>query len=148
MATDGLEVKEGMILPEKTNNIRKGHVIMLGGYPCKVMEMKKSKPGKHGACKTHVVGLDIFTGKKHDEILRGEAQVVVNDKYQQLLLNIEGDQLSTLTDTGETRNDLNMPEGELADKLREAFDGGMQVNVTILKALGREAIIAFAEDKT
>jgi len=48
------EIKEGMLLPEKVNNVKKGSVVMLGGFPCKVVEMKKSKPGKHGSAKTLV----------------------------------------------------------------------------------------------
>ena len=48
------EIKEGMLLPEKVNNVKKGTVVMLGGFPCKVVEMKKSKPGKHGSAKTLV----------------------------------------------------------------------------------------------
>jgi len=147
MATDG-EYKEGMLLPEKTNNIRKGHVVLLDKHPCKVMEMKKSKPGKHGACKTHVVGIDIFTGKKHEEILRGDAQVVVSDKYQLILLNVEGERLSCLTDGGETRDDLNLPDGELGEKLEEAFASGINLQLTVLAALGREIVIDFKEDKT
>ena len=97
---------------------------------------------------TFVVGLDIFTGKKHDEILRDEAQVVVNDKVELLLLNIEGSALSLLTDSGDTRGDLNLPNDELGEKIREKFDEGLQLNLTILRALGREQIVGWAEDKS
>jgi len=142
------DIKEGMLLPEKVNNVKKGTVVMLGGYPCKVVEMKKSKPGKHGSAKTLVVGLDIFTGKKHDEILRDEAQVVVNEKYEQLLLNVEDNQLSVLTETGDTRSDLNLPAGELGEQIRKAFEDGLNINVTILKALGKELVVSWSEDKS
>jgi len=142
------DIKEGMLLPEKVNNVKKGSVVMLACCPCKVVEMKKSKPGKHGSAKTLVVGFDIFTGKKHDEILRDEAQVVVNDKIELLLLNIEGDALSLLTDGGDTRSDLNLPANELGDQIREKFDQGLQLNLTILRALGREQIVAWSEDKS
>jgi len=141
------DIKEGMLLPEKVNNVKKGTVVMLAGCPCKVVEMKKSKPGKHGSAKTLVVGLDIFTGKKHDEILRDEAQVVVNDKIELLLLNVDGDALSLMTDTGETRGDLNLPPGDLGEEIRDKFDEGMQLNLTILRALGREQIMGWYEDK-
>jgi len=142
------DIKEGMLIPEKVNNVKKGMVIMLGGFPCKVMEMQKSKPGKHGACKTRVVGLDIFTGKKHDEILRTEAQVVVHDKIQMLLLNVDGTQLSCLTDQDTTYNDLNLPDGELADQISAKFDEGVQLFVTVLRALGKELVVGWSEDKS
>jgi translation initiation factor 5A len=41
---------------------------MLKGNPCKVIETAISKPGKHGSAKIHVLGMDIFTNKKIDDI--------------------------------------------------------------------------------
>ena len=38
------------------------------GRPCKIVEMSTSKTGKHGHAKVHMVALDIFTGKKLEDI--------------------------------------------------------------------------------
>ena len=38
------------------------------GRPCKIVEMSTSKTGKHGHAKVHLVALDIFTGKKLEDI--------------------------------------------------------------------------------
>jgi len=142
------DIKEGMLLPEKVNNVKKGSVVMLGGYPCKVVEMKKSKPGKHGSAKTLVVGLDIFTGKKHDEILRDEAQVVVNEKYELALVDVDDNRVSLMNDAGEVREDLNLPADETGEEIKEKFAEGLQMKVTILKALGKELIVGWSEDKS
>lgn len=45
----------------KTNN-------WILGRPCKIVEMSTSKTGKHGHAKVHMVALDIFTGKKLEEL--------------------------------------------------------------------------------
>lgn len=41
---------------------------MIKGRPCKIVEMSTSKTGKHGGAKVHLVALDIFTGKKLEEL--------------------------------------------------------------------------------
>lgn len=41
---------------------------MLKQFPCKIVETAIAQPGKHGHSKIHFIGLDIFTGKKHEEI--------------------------------------------------------------------------------
>lgn len=41
---------------------------MLKGFPCKIMEMSTSKTGKHGHAKVHLVGIDVFTQKKYEDL--------------------------------------------------------------------------------
>ena len=54
--------------PLEAGQIKKGGYIMIKGHPCKVIETSTSKTGKHGHAKVHMVGLDIFTNKKYEEI--------------------------------------------------------------------------------
>ena len=41
---------------------------MIKGHPCKVAELTTSKAGKHGRAQAHIVALDIFTSKKHEDL--------------------------------------------------------------------------------
>lgn len=41
---------------------------MLKGYPCKVTSSIISKSGKHGAGTITIMGVDIFTGRKCEEL--------------------------------------------------------------------------------
>lgn len=54
--------------PVQCSALRKGGYVVMKGFPCKIMEMSTSKTGKHGHAKIHMVGIDIFTGKKYEEL--------------------------------------------------------------------------------
>lgn len=43
---------------------------MIKGNPCKIIFHVTSKPGKTGLPKASVVGIDIFTNKKYENIIR------------------------------------------------------------------------------
>merc|ERR1712193_346142 len=52
----------------EAGELRKGSLVMLKGHPCKVAEVTSSKTGKHGHAKCHIVGIDIFTSKKYEDL--------------------------------------------------------------------------------
>lgn len=52
--------------PVQCSSLRKNGFVVLKGFPCKIVDMSTSKTGKHGGAKVHLVGIDIFTGKKYD----------------------------------------------------------------------------------
>jgi translation initiation factor 5A len=74
----------------KINSMKVGNMMEVEGFPCKVISIEKSKPGKHGAAKARIVGVDVFTNRKYnflgatDEevrspiLVRSNAQVVAD----------------------------------------------------------------------
>ena len=126
--------------------------MLLKGFPCKVIEMTTSKTGKHGHAKANITGIDIFTGKKYEEISptshNMEAPVVSTSMF--LLTDISEDGFATLLneDTGETREDLmapdqDSPNPELGVMIRKNLAEGKDVHVTVTKAMDTECITAF-----
>merc|ERR1719348_2225179 len=117
---------------------------MIKNRPCKIVEMSTSKTGKHGHAKVHMVALDIFTGKKLEDICPSthnmEVPNVKRKDYQ--LIGMEDDFLSLMDDTGETREDLKCPEGDVGEEIRKAIDGEVDILVTCLSAVGEECVIA------
>lgn len=67
-----------LTFPVKCSSVRKGGYAMLQGFPCKIMELSKAQPGKHGHAKIHLIGLDIFTGRKHEDICPAKENIDVS----------------------------------------------------------------------
>ena len=60
--------------------------MVIKNRPCKIVEMSTSKTGKHGHAKVHLVGIDIFTGKKLEDLSPSthnmEVPNVIRKEYQ------------------------------------------------------------------
>merc|ERR1712154_644039 len=112
--------------------------------PCKIVEMSTSKTGKHGHAKVHMVALDIFTGKKLEDICPSthnmEVPNVKRKDYQ--LIGLEDDFLSLMDDSGDTREDLKCPEGEIGEEIQKAIEAEQDILATCLSAVGEECVIA------
>jgi translation initiation factor 5A len=50
--------------PADLGSLKEGSYIVIDGEPCKVVEVEKSKPGKHGSAKVRLTGIAIFTSSK------------------------------------------------------------------------------------
>lgn len=126
---------------------------MVKGRPTKVIDISTSKTGKHGHAKCHFVAVDIFNNKKVEELVPSshnlEVPVVTRAEYTLLDID-EDDHMSLMSENGDTREDLKLPGGhdeadKLAEQIREGFDNGKELVITILQAMGIEQASAFKE---
>lgn len=130
--------------PQQCSSLRKNGFVMLKGHPCKIVEMTTSKTGKHGHAKVHLVGIDIFTGSKCEDICPSTHNMdvpnVSRKDYQ--LADIDDDgYMSLMDDGGDTREDLKVPTNDLGRDIKKKFDNGESFLVTVLKAVGQESAI-------
>merc|ERR1712063_226353 len=134
-----------LFYPAQCSSIKKNHHVVIKEHPCKVVETSTSKTGKHGHAKVHMIGLDIFTGKKYEEICPSTHNMNVPNvnRNEYMIVDIQDDGfVSLLLENGDTKEDLKMPEGELGDQIRAGFDAGSEVLVTVLSAMGHEQIMS------
>ncbi|CAB3404618.1 unnamed protein product [Caenorhabditis bovis] len=134
--------------PKQCSALRKNEHVMIKGRPCKIVEMSTSKTGKHGHAKVHLVALDIFTGKKLEDICPSthNMDVPVVKRKEFLVIGIEDDGFCSLMDpeSCETKDDLRLPEGELSQQIKEALDKNEgDVLVQVVSACKEEAILGF-----
>ncbi|KAE8163481.1 translation protein SH3-like domain-containing protein [Aspergillus tamarii] len=131
--------------PMQCSALRKNGHVVIKGRPCKIVDMSTSKTGKHGHAKVHLVALDIFTGKKLEDLSPSthnmEVPNVKRTEYQ--LLDITDDDfLSLMTDNGDTKDDVKVPEGDLGDRIKKMFnEEAKDVNVIVLTSMGEECAI-------
>ena len=119
-------------VPIRAGEVRKGGYVMLKGKPCKVISVSISKTGKHGHAKANIVGLDVFTNKKYQELSPTSHNMTAPAMYRSewQLTDVSREGTMTLMDAnGGTRSDLDLPKetsGEftpLAQTILTRFSG-------------------------
>jgi len=133
--------------PMQCSALRKNGFVVIKSRPCKIVDMSTSKTGKHGHAKVHLVGIDIFTNKKYEDLSPSTHNMDVPNvsRSEYSLINIDDGFLSLMNSDGSTKDDVKLPEGELGDKMQVEFDEGKELLVTVLTAMGEEAAITFKE---
>ncbi|XP_076013525.1 eukaryotic translation initiation factor 5A-1-like [Genypterus blacodes] len=131
-------------IPTQCSALRKGGFVMLKGKPCKINELSTSKTGKHGHAKVHMVGIDIFTGKKYEDISPSthNMDVPLTLRKDFTVMDVSDGYLQLMDDEGSIREDLKLPEGVLGVEIDRRFNNDEVVMVTVLKALNEEHVVA------
>lgn len=134
-------------------NIQIGECILIENHPCKISAKTTSKTGKHGGCKIHFTGSDIFTGKKYITTISSTENVevpeIVRTEYQLIDINNENPPFLTLLSvSGETKEDLILPDNNLGKNINEDFKNSSEnILVTVLKSMNSEMIISHRINK-
>lgn len=129
--------------------MKKGAHVVIKGFPCKIIDYSTSKTGKHGHAKANIVGIDIFTGKKYEDISPSshnmESPVISRKEFQ--LLDVSDDLYCDLMDDNNAmRSDLQLNEDDpVHQKIKKDFDDQKDLMVTVLSAMGTEKIISSKE---
>jgi len=146
---DSVDAGASLSYPMQCSALRKNGFVLIKGRPCKIVDMSTSKTGKHGHAKVHLVAIDIFTGKKLEELCPSTHNMDVPNvsrrEYQ--LLDIADDGfLSLMSEDGETKDDVKMPEGEVRDKIQRLFtEEEKDTNVIILTSMGEQMAVEAKE---
>ena len=142
--------------PAEAGTLRKGSHVMIKGKPCKVSEITTSKTGKHGHAKAHIVAIDIFTNKKYEDLCPCSHNIsipfVKRTEYQVLTADADTGAVSLLTETGDCKDDLNLPtfvtigeatddDKKVSEEILKWLDDGKDFQVIVLAACGVEKII-------
>jgi translation initiation factor 5A len=119
--------------------------------PCKVSDVSTSKTGKHGHAKCNFTAIDIFTNRKYEDIIPSthNAHVPNVTRKEYTLIDVDTEGFCSLMDEeGNTRADIKLPDvpDNFGREIREAFEAGKTLVVSVLAAMGHEQIIAMKEE--
>merc|ERR1711907_1255 len=131
--------------PMQCSALRKGGYVVIKDHPCKIVDMSTSKTGKHGHAKVNMVALDIFTGKKYEDICPSTHSMnvpnVKRTEYELVDIDDEGF-MSLMDDDGNTRDDIKLRDGvDIDEEIRKKFEAEETFKVIIQAAMGMEAPI-------
>ena len=111
---------------------------MIDGEPCRIVDIAKSKPGKHGAAKARIVAIGVFDNQKRQFVksVDGSAEIPIVDKRagQVFAVNPTGVQIMDL----ETYEYIDAPYPEEED-LKTKLVAGAEIEYW--KILGRVKIV-------
>lgn len=109
-----------MSRPVDVGELRVGGYMLIDGEPCRIMDIAKSKPGKHGSAKARIVAIGVFDNQKRQFVKpvdSGAEIPIINKRPGQVFaINPNGVQIMDL----ETYEYLDAPfpeEPELKAKL-------------------------------
>jgi translation initiation factor 5A len=108
------------------------------GEPCRIVDISKSKPGKHGSAKARIVAIGIFDGVKRSIVkpvdLGAEVPIIEKRSGQVFAINPNGVQLMDM----ETYEYLDAPFPE-EEELKAKIAAGVEVEYW--RILGRVKIV-------
>jgi len=128
---------ENMSKPAELGSLKVGHNIVIDGEPCRIVELEKSKPGKHGSAKVRVVAIGIFDNVKRTLVGPADSRVEVPiiEKRNGQVVSI-GDMVSVMDNETYEIVEIPLPQDE---KLREKLEPG--ANVEYWRIMGRCMIV-------
>jgi len=136
--------------PQQCSALRKNGFVVLKGKACKIVEMTTSKTGKHGHAKVHMVGIDIFSGKKYEDICPSTHNMyvpnVLRKEYEVVDVTDDG-YFSLMSEDCDMRDDLKLGENcshstveSIKELIAQATTTNERVIATVWKALGEEVV--------
>jgi len=143
---ENVDTGGSLTYPLQCSALRKNGYVLMKGHACKIVDMSTSKTGKHGHAKVNMVGIDIFDGKKYEDMSPSthnmEVPNVQRKEYTLIDVTSEGF-LSLMSEDGDVRDDLHCNDRrELLEEIQKKFEDGDEMMITVLSAMGKEQPMA------
>lgn len=127
-----------MSKPVDVGSLREGGYIIVDGEPCRIIEITKSKPGKHGSAKARIVAIGVFDGVKRSIVkpVDATADVPIIEKRSGQVFAVSTSSVQLMDLESYEYLDAPLPEEE---ELKAKLAPGVEVEYW--RILGRVKII-------
>jgi translation initiation factor 5A len=127
-----------MSRPIDVGSLKVGGYMIIDGEPCQIVDITKSKPGKHGSAKARIVAIGVFDGSKRQFVkpvdLNTEVPIIDKRMGQVFAVNPTGIQIMDL----ETYEYLDAPY-PIEEELKAKIAAGVEIEYW--KIMGRMKIM-------
>jgi translation initiation factor 5A len=92
--------------------LQKGNHIVIDGVACRIVDIKVSRPGKHGHAKVNLMATGLLDGKKRNAVMPGHDHVetpIIGKKTAQVL-SVSGNMANIMDSESYETFDLEIPE--------------------------------------
>ena len=98
-------------------DLKEGKFVIIDEHPCRIVNIQKSKPGKHGHAKARVEAMSVFDGSKHSIMAPSSDKVEIPllDKRSGQILAINGDTVQLMDLQSFETFETKLPEGVKAE---------------------------------
>lgn len=115
--------------PVDAGSLKEGSFVVIDGHPCRVIEVERSKTGKHGSAKVRMVAVGIFDGVKRTLVVPADSRVetpMVRKFSGQVLATLGDDTVQLMSMEDYSTFEAPMPEDP---DLRARVEPGVEVEV-------------------
>lgn len=93
-------------------SLQKGNYIVLEGVACRIVDLKVSRPGKHGHAKVNLMAVGLIDGKKRNAVMPGHdnVEVPVIGKRTAQVLSVTDSSANVMDEESFETFDLEIPE--------------------------------------
>jgi translation initiation factor 5A len=127
-----------MSKPVDVGSLRVGGYMVIDGEPCHIVDITKSKPGKHGSAKARITAIGVFDGVKRSFVkpvdLNAEVPIIDKRMGQIFAVNPSGVQIMDL----ETYEYFDAPYPQ-EEELKAKLVAGVEIEYW--RILGRMKIV-------
>jgi len=117
-------------------DLKKGRYVLIDNEPCRVVDITKSKPGKHGGMKARIDAIGIFDGQKRSLMgpVDQKVEIPIINKETAQVLNVFSSRVQLMDMASYETFELNIP-----DELRGSLSQGDEI--IYIDVMGKKKIL-------